>query len=93
MGADLTEAPIVRSWPRAVFSRSHVALPVPLSTLVYGASDPASPARLPLATLSLRGESGVLTLSPALLMRTRFNPFCEGTENRSAALIADRSKR
>ncbi len=76
----ITESDVGTIWPRGTFSLSHVALPIPPSDAVYGANEVESPSKLPLGTLSLRGETGILSISPSLLMRMRYNPFYDWTE-------------
>lgn len=82
-----TDSKIGLPWPRANFSLSHVALPIPSNDPVYGAGEVESPTRLPLGTLALRGENGVLAISPSLMMRMRFNPFYEWTESQIMSWI------
>lgn len=77
----ITEAEIGVPWPTGNFSLSHVALPIPEDDPVYGAGQKESTRKLPLGTLALRGERGVLAISSGLMMRMRFNPFYEWTEN------------
>jgi alpha-beta hydrolase superfamily lysophospholipase len=77
----ITEADIGVPWPVGNFSLSHVALPIPPDDPVYGGGQVESPKKLPLGTLALRGESGILSISSGLMMRMRFNPFYEWTEN------------
>jgi len=77
----ITEAEIGVPWPTGNFSLSHVALPIPADDPVYGAGQKESTTKLPLGTLALRGERGVLAISSGLMMRMRFNPFYEWTEN------------
>jgi alpha-beta hydrolase superfamily lysophospholipase len=92
-GAEPTEAEVGVAWPQGVFSLSHVALPIPPSDPVYGPGSPDAPAKLPLGKLSLRGESGVLALSPTLLMRMRYNPFYDWTEKRILTWIEARTRK
>jgi len=77
----ITETDIGVPWPVGNFSLSHVALPIPPDDPVYGGGQVESPKKLPLGTLALRGESGILSISSGLMMRMRFNPFYEWTEN------------
>ncbi|MBS0189804.1 MAG: alpha/beta fold hydrolase [Phycisphaerales bacterium] len=77
----ITEREVSGAWPPGNFSLSHVALPIPPTDPVYGDGGKGS-IKLPLGTLSLRGERGVLAISSSLMMRMRFNPFYEWTEER-----------
>lgn len=70
--------PMEFSWPRDVFSLSHVALSIPPQDPVYGAGGEGK--RLPLGTMSGRGERGVLAISEGLLIRMRYNPFHDWTQ-------------
>ncbi len=84
------DAPIGVAWPEGVFSLSHVAIPIAPDDPVYGLGSASEPVKLPLGTLSIRGESGVLTISPSLLMRMRYNPFYAWTEARIVAWMGER---
>jgi alpha-beta hydrolase superfamily lysophospholipase len=68
--------PIGLSWPRDVFSLSHIAIPFPLSDPVYGREENAGPSRLiRLGLLSPRGERAVFSVPSDTLMRLTCNPF------------------
>ena len=70
------DEPIGLSWPRDIFSLSHVALPFPEDDPVYGALAKNSPtAPVALGLLSPRGEKSVLTVPVEVLMRISANPF------------------
>ncbi len=60
------------SWPDGVYSLSHIALPFPISDPWYGAGRDG---KLTLGNLALRGERGGLRISPADMLRQRWNPF------------------
>lgn len=64
-------------WPLGTFSLSHIAIPFPAIDPLYGdgKSATASEARIVLGAIAPRGELGVLSLSPAYFLRTRYNPF------------------
>jgi len=73
------------SWPEGIFSLSHVALPFPESDLLYGSGkvkDSGRP-KLTLGNLALRGERGALRVSPADMLRLRWNPFYPLIENKA----------
>ncbi|MBL9173861.1 MAG: alpha/beta fold hydrolase [Verrucomicrobiales bacterium] len=63
------------SWPPAVFSLSHVAVPFPEEDPVYGTAEATKKTGLPLGSLSVHGESGVLRISDSQVLRLRHNPF------------------
>jgi alpha-beta hydrolase superfamily lysophospholipase len=68
--------PLPETYPRNVFSLSHVALPFPTTDSLYGPDpDPSEDFGAHLGALAARGEVGVLLISPASLMRISWNPF------------------
>ncbi len=62
------------SWPQGVYSLSHIALPFSENDPLYGKRDPSSEA-LNLGDIPLRGERGLLTISPNEIIRLKWNPF------------------
>jgi len=64
-------------WPLGIYSLSHISIPFPAIDPLYGdgRSPAASEAGLVLGAITPRGELGVLSLSPAYFLRTRYNPF------------------
>ncbi len=86
-----TETPLGTSWPRGVYSLSHVALPFPPDDPLYGAQAGADAAEFGLGAVELRGERSVLVLPPALLMRLRYNPFFDYVAQRIDAVIRPRA--
>ena len=68
-------------WPRGIYSLSHIAIPFRMSDPVYGAGPNDDDSRVVFGALAPRGERGVLRLSPAYFLRTRYNPFFEFQEN------------
>ena len=68
--------PLGLSYPRDVYSLSHVALPFPATDSLYGATpDPADEFGVSFGALAVRGEAGMLVLSPDSLTRMSWNPF------------------
>jgi len=64
------------SYPKGVFSLSHVALPFPLTDSLYGLTPDSSPEfGMHLGALPLRGERGTLIVSLDALLRMSSNPF------------------
>lgn len=88
---EMTETDLKLAWPQGIFSLSHVAPPIPPSDRIYGLGTPDAPQLLPLGTFALRGERGVLSISPGLMMRLRFNPFYDWTEDRIMTWIDQRA--
>jgi len=75
LGAPATERPLDLSWPRNVFSLSHVALPFPPDDPLYGYAAPVSSRHVQLGRIEIRGENGVLNVPNWMLTRQRSNPF------------------
>jgi len=70
-------------WPDHIYSLSHIALPTPENDPLYGASAAKDgEQRLHLGSLALRGERGVLQISPAYMLRLHWNPFYPYLEQR-----------
>jgi alpha-beta hydrolase superfamily lysophospholipase len=81
------ETPLGLAWPPDVFSLSHVALPFPPDDPLYGAA-PATPSPgVRLGNLAWRGERGVLQVSPAAMLRLRWNPFWNYQQQRLMAFL------
>jgi alpha-beta hydrolase superfamily lysophospholipase len=71
-----TETPVGIPYRRDFTSLGHVALPFPLSDGLYGADpSPDDPQGVALGALAVRGENGVLSVSPGSLARVSSNPF------------------
>lgn len=80
---DITTRGIGLSWPRGVYSLSHVALPFPLDDPLYGLEpDTTEDYGIRLGQVQLRGERGVLGVADADLMRLGSNPFFPYVEER-----------
>lgn len=75
------QEPLIRetelAWPLGIYSLSHIAIPFRTSDPVYGDGSGLSEGdrRVVFGALAPRGERGVLRLSPAYFLRTRYNPF------------------
>ena len=64
------------TYPREVFSLSHVALPFPLDDGLYGMRpDPKDDFGINLGAIATRGERGALIVSLDSLLRMTSNPF------------------
>ena len=70
-----SDAALGISWPGDLYSMSHVALPFPPDDPVYGGLSPGKSPGIHLGDIALRGERGVLQISPAEMLRLRWNPF------------------
>ncbi|GIU48057.1 alpha/beta hydrolase [Shewanella algidipiscicola] len=68
--------PLNISWPTAVYSLSHVALPFPASDSLYGAKKRVSAQlRVQIGAVSTKGERGVLGVPASEVLRQKWNPF------------------
>jgi len=74
--------PLNLSWPREVYSLSHVAMPFQPSDPWYGDGSGTPEGGFNLGTMQPRGERGMLRISVDDLMRLRHNPFFPYVEER-----------
>jgi len=81
-----SDEPLELTWPRGVYSLSHVALPFPQDDPIYGA-EPQGTGPFPLGRVEPRGERGALTVPITLLMRLRYNPFFPYVERRVVGFV------
>lgn len=81
-GEGAVEAPLDMEWPRDVYSLTHVALPFPPDDPVYGGFPARSSPGVYLGDIARYGERGVLQVSPAAMLRLRWNPFYDWQEQR-----------
>jgi alpha-beta hydrolase superfamily lysophospholipase len=73
---DERATPLGLSYPKGVFSLSHVALPFPLTDSLYGLTpDETEDFGVQLGSLAPRGERGTLIVSMDALLRMSSNPF------------------
>jgi alpha-beta hydrolase superfamily lysophospholipase len=68
------------SWPQEIYSLAHIALPFSASDPIYGNGGPDH--RATLGNIALRGEKGAIRISPADMLRQRWNPFLPWVEKR-----------
>lgn len=83
----VTETPTDMTWPRELYSLSHISLPFPDSDPLYGAGDSDEETKLRLGKIELRGERGVLQVSAASMLRLRWNPFYSYLERRVVEFV------
>ena len=83
-----TKSELGLSWPRGIYSLSHVALPFPGNDPLYGGDQPLESPGIQFGRPSLQGEKGVIHIPAADLLRMRWNPFYSYLEQR----IVDRLK-
>jgi alpha-beta hydrolase superfamily lysophospholipase len=67
--------PLEFSWPQAVFSLAHVALPFPPDDPLYGFLSERNARHVQLGRVQMHGENGVLAIPDWVLTRQRSNPF------------------
>jgi alpha-beta hydrolase superfamily lysophospholipase len=75
LGGTATERSLDLSWPKQVFSLSHVALPFPPDDPLYGYAAEPTTRHVQLGRIEVRGENGVLNIPGWMLTRQRSNPF------------------
>jgi hypothetical protein len=64
------------SWPRDVYSLSHVALPFPRKDPLYGDGTGAvDPGIVQIGNATLHGEKATLRIPASEILRMRWNPF------------------
>jgi alpha-beta hydrolase superfamily lysophospholipase len=69
-------------WPPAIFSLSHLALPFAPDDVLYGLEARKGADVVQLGALALRGERGVLRITPDEMLRLHSNPFYPYLERR-----------
>ena len=80
--SEVIEKKIPFSWPDAIYSLSHVAMPFPESDPLYGGAAAGDSPGISLGNLSAHGERNVLRISATDMLRQRWNPFYVFLENR-----------
>ncbi|MDP3940046.1 MAG: alpha/beta fold hydrolase [Deltaproteobacteria bacterium] len=75
------------TWPRSIYSLTHLALPIPANDPLYGGEDQGKSPGIRLGSLALRGERGVLVIPADDMLRLRWNPFFPYVEQRILALV------
>ncbi len=71
------------TWPKGIYSLSHVSIPFPPDDTLYGSGPGEGAGReLTLGSIEARGERGMLSVSMDQIMRLRYNPFFDYVERR-----------
>ncbi len=70
------------SWPRDLYSLTHVALPFPHDDPLYGVDAEENDTVIHLGAMALRGERGVLQIPASEMLRLRWNPFYSFLEDK-----------
>jgi len=85
---EVATEPLDLSWPRGVYSLSHVAIPFSPNDLLYGPMGPNElNNQINIGTFAPRGEKKILIIPTELLMRLRYNPFFEYMERKIVDII------
>ncbi len=70
-------------WPKHLYSLSHLAMPIDRNDPLYGdINAPKSPG-IQLGHLAVYGETSVLQISASSVLRQRWNPFHDYTDQRA----------
>jgi alpha-beta hydrolase superfamily lysophospholipase len=77
------------AWPQGIYSLSHVALPFPPEDPLYGngLAPGEEKAAFQIGNVVLRGEKGVIRITPVDQLRLRWNPFHPWLEDRIAGFV------
>ncbi len=81
------DTPLGLAWPNEVFSLSHVALPMRFDDPLYGDDESVTSPGIRIGRAELRGERGLLRITPAEMFRLRWNPFFPYLEQRTLAFM------
>lgn len=87
--AQTTNEIIDIEWPPGIYSLSHVSIPFPADDEWYGDSESTAADRMSLGNLNPYGEKNLLVISPAQIMRLRYNPFYDYQARRITELLND----
>lgn len=88
-GSGISEEHIDIEWPLGIYSMSHVAVPFPADDNWYGDGRSSSGDQISLGKLNPYGEKNLLAVSPAQIMRLRYNPFYDYQAQRITELLED----
>jgi alpha-beta hydrolase superfamily lysophospholipase len=80
---EISQTDINLSWPDDIFSLGHIALPFPVQDPLYGGSQQKSDPGLQLGNFAIRGEKGMLKVTPSAMLRIHWNPFYPYLEQRT----------
>jgi hypothetical protein len=86
-GSAIVKRDIKMSWPKGLYSLSHVSLPIPPNDPLYGVQEDQQRSPLQLGKLALRGERGVLQIPASEMLRLRWNPFYPYLEQRIVEFV------
>ncbi len=76
------------SWPRGLFSLSHVSIPFPPDDPIYGGrADDGDDNAIVLGSVAIRGERNLLQIPDDFFLRLRYNPFFPYLSQRLTAFL------
>jgi alpha-beta hydrolase superfamily lysophospholipase len=84
---DTVDTDLGLSWPRGVYSLSHVALPFPPDDPLYGGQSLGTSPGIHLGDIAMRGERGVLRIPASEMLRIRWNPFYSFAEHKTLKFL------
>jgi len=67
--------PLPYQWSKGLYSLSHLTMPISPNDPLYGNENAPKSPGIQLGHLAIYGETGVLQISSATLLRQRWNPF------------------
>jgi alpha-beta hydrolase superfamily lysophospholipase len=85
---ELTEQRLGFTWPRGVYSLSHVALPFPEDDPLYGRIESELNPGIQIGSMELRGERNMTRVPAASVLRLQWNPFYDYLEQRVIDFVA-----
>ena len=81
-GKEKTRKKLHLDWPLRLYSLSHLAMPISYNDPLYGNKNAPKSPGIQLGHLIIYGETSVLEISAASLLRQRWNPFHDYTKQR-----------
>ncbi len=69
-------------WPDGLYSLSHLAMPISNNDPLYGDKNAPKSPGVQLGQLAFYGETSILEISAASMLRQRWNPFHDYTKQR-----------
>jgi esterase/lipase len=73
--ADQAPQELLLSWPKGVFSLSHIALPFPIEDSLYGPIAVENSETVQIGLAIFQAERGLFSMSAANMLRQKWNPF------------------
>jgi len=86
-GSGIWKEDLDTGWPLGIYSMSHVSVPFSADDNWYGDGRSQSADHVSLGKLNPYGEKNLLAVSPAQIMRLRYNPFYDYQARRISELL------